>query len=205
MIYILTGGPATGKGTRSKILAKELNIPHISTGDMLREVAQNDKYIADELAAGHLIDDETVTKLLEERIKKEDCNNGFVLDGYPRTYPQALLLDDLLKRNGREITKVMELVIPDELAFDRILKRQKCDNCGRDYGIDFPPKVKDVCDDCGGHLSVRTDDTKESLAIRIETYRKNSKDILDYYRKKNLLMTCDASHHPETVIDDAKA
>lgn len=205
MIYILTGGPATGKGTRSEILAKELNIPHISTGEMLREVAKHDKFISDELAAGHLIDDETVTRLLEDRIQEEDCKEGFVLDGYPRTYSQAILLDELLGKYNRKITKVMELVVPDELAFDRILKRQQCDNCGRGYGIDFPPKVANVCDDCGGHLSIRTDDTKEALAIRINTYKEKSKDILEYYRKQNLLMTCDASHHPETVIDDAKA
>ena len=205
MIYILTGGPATGKGTRSDILSRELNIPHISTGEMLREVAKKDLHISAELKAGHLIDDETVTRLIEERIQKEDCKDGFVLDGYPRTYAQAILLDELLSKFNMKITKVMELVIPDELAFDRILKRQQCDNCGRGYGIDFPPKVANVCDKCGGHLSIRTDDTRDALAIRIKTYKEKSKDILEYYKSKNILMTCDASHHPETVIDDAKA
>ena len=97
----------------------------------------------------------------------------------------------------------MELVVPDELAFKRILERKKCDNCGEQYGIDFPPKVEDVCDKCGGHLSIRTDDTKETLAKRINTYRENAKDILDYYRNKGLLYTYDASHNPETVVEDA--
>ena len=204
MIYILTGGPATGKGTRSEILAKALNIPHIATGDMLREVAQTNKDIADKLQNGVLISDDIITKLLEERIIKEDCKEGFVLDGYPRTYKQAELLDEILKKHNRKITKVMELVVPDELAFKRILERKKCEKCGKVYGIDFPPKVEDVCDDCGGHLSVRTDDTKETLLKRINTYRENAKAILEYYKNKGLLMTVDASHNPETVIDDAK-
>ena len=197
MIYILTGGPATGKGTRSDILAKALNIPHIATGETNEDIAQK-------LQKGELISDDIITKLLEDRINEEDCKPGFVLDGYPRTYSQAVLLDELLKRNNRQITKVMELVVPDELAFKRILERKKCDKCGESYGIDFPPKVEDVCDKCGGHLSVRTDDTKETLTKRINTYKENAKAILDFYREKGLLMTVDASHNPETVIDDAK-
>ncbi len=204
MIYILTGGPATGKGTRSGILAKALNIPHISTGDMLREVAQSNEDIREKLQRGELISDEIITALLEERIQKEDCKKGFVLDGYPRTYAQAELLDEILAKYNRTITKVMELVVPDELAFKRILERKKCDTCGEMYGIDFPPKVEDVCDKCGGHLSIRTDDTKETLSKRINTYRENAKAILDYYRQKGLLMTVDASAKPESVIEDAK-
>ena len=204
MIYILTGGPATGKGTRSEILAKALNIPHIATGDMLREVAQTNEDIAQRLQRGELISDDVITKLLEERITREDCKDGFVLDGYPRTYRQAELLDEILAKHNMSITKVMELVVPDELAFKRILERKKCEKCGRVYGIDFPSKVEDVCDDCGGHLSVRTDDTRETLAKRINTYRENAKAILEFYREKGLLMTVDASHNPESVVEDAK-
>lgn len=204
MIYILTGGPATGKGTRSEILAKALNIPHIATGDMLRAVAKENEEIRAKLEKGELISDEIITALLEDRLKKEDCKDGFVLDGYPRTYRQAELLDELLAKLGREITKVMELVVPDELAFKRILERKKCEQCGEMYGIDFPPVVEDVCDKCGGHLSVRTDDTRETLSKRINTYRENAKAILDFYREKGLLITVDASANPETVVEDAK-
>ena len=203
MIYILTGGPATGKGTRSDILAKALNIPHISTGDMLREKAQKDEELKASLSRGELVPDSMINALLEERITRKDCVNGFVLDGYPRTYAQAVELDRLFEKYGLSITKVMELVVPDELAFKRILERKKCDNCGEQYGIDFPPEVDDVCDKCGGHLSIRTDDTKETLAKRINTYRENAKEILDYYRDKGLLYTYDASHNPESVVDDA--
>jgi adenylate kinase len=203
MIYILTGGPATGKGTRSDILAKALNIPHISTGDMLRERAQKDEELKASLSRGELVPDSMINAILEERITRKDCVNGFVLDGYPRTYAQAVKLDELFEKYGLSITKVMELVVPDELAFKRILERKKCDNCGEQYGIDFPPKVEDVCDKCGGHLSIRTDDTKETLAKRINTYRENAKEILDYYKEKGLLYTYDASHNPESVVKDA--
>lgn len=203
MVYILTGGPATGKGTRSDILAMALNIPHISTGDMLRERAQKDKELKASLSRGELVPDSMINAILEERITRKDCVNGFVLDGYPRTYAQAVKLDELFEKYGLSITKVMELVVPDELAFKRILERKKCDNCGEQYGIDFPPKVEDVCDKCGGHLSIRTDDTKETLAKRINTYRENAKEILDYYRDKGLLYTYDASHNPESVVKDA--
>jgi adenylate kinase len=203
MIYILTGGPATGKGTRSDILAKALNIPHISTGEMLRERAQKDPELKASLSRGELVPDSMINAILEERITREDCANGFVLDGYPRTYAQAVELDRLFEKYGLSITKVMELVVPDELAFKRILERKKCDNCGEQYGIDFPPKVEDVCDKCGGHLSIRTDDTKETLAKRINTYRENAKEILDYYKEKGLLYTYDASHNPESVVKDA--
>ena len=107
MIYILTGGPATGKGTRSEILAKALNIPHIATGDMLRNVAKENEEIRKKLEKGELISDEIITNLLEERLKKDDCKKGFVLDGYPRTYKQAELLDEVLAKLNRKITKVM--------------------------------------------------------------------------------------------------
>lgn len=178
MVYIITGGPATGKGTRSDILAKALDIAHISTGDMLREVAKTNEDIKNRLAKGELISDEIITNLLRERLQQEDCKKGFILDGYPRTLSQIHLLNDLLNELGRKIDKVIELTAPDELVFKRILERKRCEKCGKMYGIDFPPKVDDVCDDCGGPLFVRTDDTKETLKARIDTYKKNSKDIL---------------------------
>ena len=204
MIYILTGGPATGKGTRSDILAKALDIPHISTGEILREVSKTNKEIADKLSKGELISDEIITELLRERITKKDCEKGFILDGYPRTLNQVTLLDNLLNELGRSITKVIELTAPDELVFKRILERKQCSKCGKMYGIDFPPVKEDVCDDCGGNLTVRTDDTKETLKARIDTYKANSKDILEHYKNVGLLKTVDSSGHPENVVDDVK-
>ena len=202
MVYIFMGGPATGKGTRSDILAKHLNIPHISTGDMLREAAKSDKKIAEKLSKGMLISDEDITNMLKHRIKQEDCKNGFILDGYPRTITQVHELDKMLKEEGKEVTKVFELVVEDELAFRRILERKKCEKCGKAYGIDFPSKVENICDDCGGNLIIRTDDTKETLKARIDTYKKNSEEIIKYYKNAGLLKTVDASNHPERVILD---
>ena len=202
MIYILTGGPATGKGTRSDILANALNIPHISTGDILREASKTNKEIAEKLSKGELISDEIITELLKERIIKDDCKKGFVLDGYPRTLSQIHLLNELLDSLGRKITRVIELTAPDELVYRRILERRKCAKCGRVYGIDFPPKVKDICDDCGQKLETRTDDTKETLKARIETYKKNAGPILDYYKKAGLLKTVDSSGHPERIVEE---
>ena len=203
MVYIITGGPATGKGTRSDILAKALDIAHISTGDMLREVAKTNEDIKNRLAKGELISDEIITNLLRERLQQEDCKKGFILDGYPRTLSQIHLLNDLLNELGRKIDKVIELTAPDERVFKRILERKRCEKCGKMYGIDFPPKVDDVCDDCGGPLFVRTDDTKETLKARIDTYKKNSKDILEYYKNEGLLKTVDSSAHPEEIVKQA--
>lgn len=203
MIYILTGGPATGKGTRSDILAKALDIPHISTGEILRGVSKTNQEIANKLSRGELISDEIITELLEDRITKQDCKKGFILDGYPRTVNQIKLLDKLLEKLGRKITKVIELTAPDELVFKRILERRQCEKCGKMYGIDFPPVKEDVCDDCGGHLAIRTDDTKETLKARIETYKKNSKEILDHYKNVGLLKTVDSSGHPERIVKEA--
>ena len=203
MIYILTGGPATGKGTRSDILAKALDIPHISTGEILREVSKTNEDIANKLSRGELISDEVITQLLKDRITKEDCKKGFILDGYPRTLSQADLLDDLLNELGRKITKVIELTAPDELVYKRILERRQCSKCGKMYGIDFPPVKDNICDDCGGELVIRTDDTKETLKKRIETYKANSKDILEHYKKVGLLKTVDSSGHPERIVEEA--
>lgn len=203
MVYIITGGPATGKGTRSDILAKALDIAHISTGEILREVAKTNKDIKDKLSKGELISDEIITGLLRERLSKDDCKKGFILDGYPRTLNQIYLLNDLLEELGRKIDKVIELTAPDELVFKRILERKSCEKCGKMYGIDFPSKVENVCDDCGGTLVVRTDDTKETLKARIDTYNKNSKEILDYYRNVGLLKTVDSSAHPEEIVEQA--
>lgn len=202
MIYIFTGGPATGKGTRADILAKFLQVPHISTGEMLRQTAQTNKELADRLSKGMLVSDEEITEMLKNRISADDCKKGFILDGYPRTLKQVYALNEILDSMGRKITKVLELTVSDELAFKRILERRKCIKCGREYGIDFPPENTGICDDCGGTLEIRTDDTKETLKKRIETYKENSKEILDYYKSVGLLKTVDSSSHPERVVED---
>ncbi len=201
MIYIMMGGPATGKGTRSKILSKKLGVPHIATGAMLREEAKEDESLNKWLESGNLVTDDLMNKVLYKRIKKADCKNGFILDGYPRKIEQVYALEAMMRKLNTEITEVIELVVPRSLAFKRILERKECSKCGKMYGVDFPPKKHGICDDCGGELITRSDDTEETLKKRIEIYEKESRPILDYYRKKGILKTIDSSHNPEKVID----
>ncbi len=201
MIYIIMGGPATGKGTRSTFLSKELGIPHIATGAMLREEAINDEKLAKLLKTGKLVSDDLINKILYKRLKKEDCKNGFILDGYPRKIEQVYALEAMMRKLNMEITEVIELVISRELAFRRILERRECPNCKKQYGIDFPPKDGKNCDACGTELITRADDNEETLAKRIKIYEEESEPILDYYRKKGILKTVDSSCNPEKVVD----
>jgi len=201
MFYAILGGPATGKGTMSKILCEELQIPHISTGDILRKVSKTNLDIKEKLAKGLYISDEVTTKLLEERISKPDCTNGCVIDGYPRNLNQAHLLDTILAKLGKKLKASIQLTVPNKIVFKRILERQECIKCGSIYGLDVPSKIKNVCDKCDGNLIRRSDDTKETLKVRIDLYNIKSKPILDYYKEKNLLITIDASNNPKKILN----
>ena len=200
MIYVMLGGPATGKGTRSEILSHKLGIPHISTGEILRVAAEKNDDIKQKLSNGELITDEVINELLYIRLSKDDCKNGFVLDGYPRKLDQAFALEAMMRKLNTEITEVIELVVSTEIAFARILGRRECPSCGKSFGVDFPSKKGDFCDECGTKLVKRSDDTEETLKRRIGTYQTLSKPILDYYRKKGILKTIDSSNHPEKVL-----
>lgn len=204
MIYVMLGGPATGKGTRSEILADELKIPHVSTGEILRVAAERDEDIRNKLSNGELIPDDVINELLYKRLIRQDCKNGFILDGYPRKLEQVYALEAMMRRLEMKITKVIELVVPEEIVFKRVLERRECAECGKSYGIDFPSMNGEYCDECGGKLIVRSDDTKETLKKRIETYEMLSRPILDYYKKRGMLKTVDSSSHPEKVLDMLK-
>lgn len=200
MIYVILGGPATGKGTRSEILSNKLNIPHISTGEILRESAKQNKEINDMLSNGMLISDDIINELLYKRVKKDDCKNGFILDGYPRKIEQVYALEAMVRKLNMEIKEVIELVASKELVFKRVLQRKECPKCNKVFGIDFPSKKGDYCDVCDAKLVTRTDDTEETLAKRISTYEKLSKPVLEYYTKKNMLVIVDSSGHPEQIL-----
>lgn len=204
MIYVMIGGPATGKGTRGKVLSEAFKIPHISTGDLLREVAQKDDKIKEKLSTGELIPDEFVTDMLNKRLAQVDCKNGFILDGYPRTEKQAELLDKELEKLNQKITLAVELVVPDELACKRILARKKCKVCGAEYGYDFAEKVPGICDVCGAKLDSRSDDTEETLKNRIAIYKKNAAPIIEYYRKQDVLKTIDSSDYYMNIVNEVK-
>jgi len=204
MIYVMLGGPATGKGTRSEILSDKLNIPHISTGKILRIAAERNNDINEKITNGELIPDEVVNEILYTRLIKQDCKNGFILDGYPRKIEQVYALEAMMRKLNMKITQVIELVVPEEIVYQRVLGRRECSECGKSFGIDFPSINGDYCDECGGRLVVRSDDTKETVKKRIDTYTILSKPILEYYKKRGMLRTVDSSSHPRTVLDMLK-
>lgn len=189
---ILMGPPGAGKGTQAKILIAKYNIPHISTGDMFREAIKEGtplgKLAASYINDGHLVPDDVTIGLVKERLSKDDCANGYLLDGFPRTIPQAEALEKLTKEIGREIEYVINIDTPKEELVKRICGRRVCKKCGAPYHIiNVKPKVDGVCDICGGELIQRPDDNEEALNTRLEAYTKQTKPLLEFYEKKGLL------------------
>lgn len=206
MYIVMLGAQGTGKGTVAKMLAKKLNIPHISTGDMFREQIKKEtelgKLANSYISKGILVPDEVTINIVKDRLSWEDTKEGVILDGFPRTLEQARALDEILKEQGKEITLVPELVIPENIIIDRIVNRVTCSNkeCGAIYNTKFkPPKVAGICDICGSKLLVRDDDSKEeAIKKRLEMYKENSKDLIAYYQEKGVLTTVE----PEDATAD---
>ncbi len=196
MYIVMLGAPGSGKGTTAKILAKRANLPHISTGDMFREQIKKQTELGElansYISKGQLVPDEVTINIVKDRLSWEDAKNGVILDGFPRTLEQAKALDEILKEQGKEVNIVPELVIPDEVIMQRILNRATCSNkeCGAIYNTKFKPsKIEGVCDVCGSPLVTRTDDNEETIKNRLEVYRQNSKDLIEYYKQKGVLET----------------
>lgn len=191
---ILMGPPGAGKGTQAKILIAKYDIPHISTGDMFRDAIKAGtplgKLAASYINDGHLVPDDVTIALVKERLSQDDCAKGYLLDGFPRTIPQADALEDITKEIGREVKYVINIDTPKEELVKRICGRRVCKKCGAPYHIiNVRPKVDGVCDICGGELIQRPDDNEEALNTRLEAYTKQTKPLLDYYEKKGLLKT----------------
>jgi len=196
---ILMGPPGAGKGTQAKKLIVEFGIPHISTGDMFREAIKEGtplgKLAASYINDGHLVPDDVTIGLVKERLSKDDCAKGFLLDGFPRTIPQAEALESISKEIGREISHVIDIETPKEELVRRICGRRVCKKCGAPYHIiNIKPKVDGVCDICGGELVQRPDDNEEALTVRLDAYTKQTKPLLEFYDKKGLLTTFDGSN-----------
>jgi len=196
MNIIVLGAPGSGKGTMAKILSKQTNLPHISTGDILRETIAQGTEIGNQVSSymneGKLVPDELVINIMKARLKNEDAKNGAILDGFPRTIKQAKALDEFLSETGESVTLVPELVIPDDVIIQRILNRAICSNkkCGAIYNTKFkPPKEQGKCDLCGAKLNIRTDDNEETIKARLEVYRVEGKELLNYYNQKGILYT----------------
>ena len=189
---ILMGPPGAGKGTLAKQLKSAFNLVHISTGDMFRENIKAGtklgllakKYIDD----GHLVPDEVTIGMLQDRLAQKDCENGFLLDGFPRTLPQAEALEKISKEINRPIEVVVNLDCDTEELIRRISGRRVCKNCGAPYHIvTMKPKVDGICDLCGGPLYQRADDNEEALKVRLDHYVRDTKPLLDFYKEKGLL------------------
>ena len=192
MVIIMLGAPGTGKGTQSKLLSKYYQIPHISTGDLLRDVVEKGgedaKEIKDYMDKGLLIPDEKITELLEKVIKSDDSKKGFILDGYPRTVSQADALGKTLKKNKMPITAVVNLETPEDEIVRRITNRLICPNCEAIYNeITAPPITEGICDVCDTKLVKRSDDTEEKIRKRLKEYKEKSYPLLGYYERTGKL------------------
>ena len=199
---IFIAPPAAGKGSQSSMLKSEFNLAHISTGDLLREEAKKDSKLKSQMESGNLIDDATVTKLLEKRLKMNDCDNGYILDGYPRNINQANILEELLNKLNKQVNYVFYLDIDKELALKRACGRLGCPKCGRIYNKFFEeskPKVDNLCDECNVTLVHRDDDNEKSFEHRFDTFMEKTKPLIDYYKEKNLLYNIDSNFRKELV------
>ena len=192
MKLILLGAPAAGKGTQAEVLCKELDIPTISTGNILRAAVKNGTPVGlkakEYMDAGKLVPDEVIIGVISERLAEADCQNGFILDGVPRTIPQA----EALEKAGISFDAVVSIEISDEEIVERMAGRRVCTACGAPYHVkNMPPKVEGVCDACGGKLEARADDKPEVVRDRLQVYHKETAPLKDFYAARNLLKTVD--------------
>lgn len=195
MNMIFLGAPGAGKGTQAEVVCKELNIPAISTGNMLREAVKNGTEAGLKaksfMDAGELVPDEVVIGILKDRIAQPDAQNGFILDGFPRTVEQAEALDKM----GVNIDKVVEIAVSDEAITARMSGRRVCEGCGNSYHIEFKPtKVEGICDACGAKVVQRIDDKPETVQARLKTYHEKTAPLKDYYEKRGKLVSVEGQN-----------
>ena len=206
MNLILLGAPGAGKGTQAEIICAKLNIPSISTGNILRaavkegtEMGLKAKSFMD---AGALVPDEVIIGILKERLAQDDCANGFILDGVPRTIAQAEAIETM----GIRIDKVLELQVEDNVIVDRMSGRRVCEKCGATYHIEhIPPKKEGICDKCGQELVLRDDDKPETVLNRLKVYHDQTQPLIEFYTKKNVLKTVDGTKDMKEVFADIVA
>ena len=205
---IFIAPPAAGKGTLSAMIEKKYNIPHISIGQLFRDMLaiENEETLKIKtiMEQGKMVDDEITNKLIEDRISKSDTANGFILDGFPRDLNQAIELENILKRLGKKQGKVIYMDIDKEDALKRILGRIVCPKCQRVYNtsnVNMRPKIDSICDDCGTSLVVRGDDNAISFGKRFDTYMKETTPVIDYYRDRGILYSVKATDEPTKTFE----
>lgn len=199
------GPPGAGKGTQAERLAAALGIVHIATGDLFRAAISQGTPLGQEakkyLDAGQLVPDEVTVGMVRERLQQDDCRPGFLLDGFPRTVPQAEALGQILEALGQSLDAVLNMDVPEEKLVARLTGRRVCRQCGANYHVEYnPPQVPGVCDRCGGELYQRSDDTEETVRRRLEVYKKQTAPLLDYYRNLGLLKEIDGDQSVEDVF-----
>ncbi|MBD5135046.1 MAG: adenylate kinase [Lachnospiraceae bacterium] len=207
MKIIMLGAPGAGKGTQAKKIADKYSIPHISTGDIFRanikegtELGKKAKTYMDQ---GLLVPDDLVVDLVVDRVQQDDCKNGYVLDGFPRTIPQAESLDAALEKLNDKIDYAVNVEVPDENIIRRMSGRRACLGCGATYHIEhIPPKTEGICDTCGKELVLRDDDKPETVKKRLDVYHEQTQPLIDYYTKKNVLAEVDGTKDMEEVFQD---
>lgn len=209
MKIIMLGAPGAGKGTQAKKIADLCKVPHISTGDIFRanikEGTELGKKAKTYMDAGELVPDELVCDLVVDRIQQDDCTEGFILDGFPRTIPQAESLTNALNAIEQKMEYALNIDVPDENIIHRMAGRRACVGCGATYHVEFnPPKAANVCDVCGEELILRDDDKPETVTNRLNVYHEQTKPLIDYYDKQGIVHTIDGTQTMEQVFSDIR-
>lgn len=206
MKIIMLGAPGAGKGTQAKMIAEKYGIPHVSTGDIFRANIKNGTELGMEakqyMDQGLLVPDELTVKILLDRVANEDCKNGYVLDGFPRTIPQAEVLDKALLEFGDQIDYAINVDVPDENIVKRMGGRRACLSCGATYHIEHvPPKSEGICDTCGQELVLRDDDKPETVQNRLNVYHEQTQPLIEFYNAKGVLKTVDGTMDMKDVFE----
>ena len=207
MKIIMLGAPGAGKGTQAKMIASKYDIPHISTGDIFRANIKNGtelgKKAKEYMDKGALVPDELVVDLIMDRFAEDDCKNGYVLDGFPRTIPQAEALDAALAGKGEKVDYAINVDVPDENIVNRMGGRRACLNCGATYHVVFnPTKVEGKCDACGSDTVLRDDDKPETVQKRLSVYHEQTQPLIDYYKAQGILKSVDGTKSMDDVFSD---
>ena len=205
MKIIMLGAPGAGKGTQAKQIADKQSIPHISTGDIFRANIKNGTELGKKakqyMDQGALVPDELTCDLVMDRIQQDDCKNGFVLDGFPRTIPQAEALDAALGKINEKVDYAIDVDVPDENIVNRMSGRRACLNCGATYHlISIPPKVEGICDRCGSEIVLREDDKPETVQKRLKVYHEQTQPLIDYYKNQGILKSVDGTQPMDEVF-----
>lgn len=204
---VLLGPPGAGKGTQAVEIAKKYQIPHISTGDIFRANVKEGTPLGvkakEYMDKGLLVPDELVCDLVEDRITKDDCKNGYLLDGFPRTVFQAEHFDEFLKGRGEKLSKVVDIEVAEDVLLPRMIGRRVCRSCGKPYHVlTMPPKVEGICDVCGGEVYQRADDTEETVKNRFKVYNDQTSPLIEYYKKAGNLGEIDGAQGMDKVFED---